>query len=152
MLLHDPQTAGLIPVVQQTGAKVVWRCHVGIDTQNEPSLQAWEFLRPYLEEADAYRVLAAQFAPPWIPHDRISVIPPSIDPFSAKNEPMEPDDVARVLTYVGLLAGGPPRAVESLHPPRRHAGFCPPTAQTCSRGRRPRPMCPSCSKRRDGTR
>ena len=35
----------------------------------------------------------------------VVVIPPSIDPFSAKNEPMSPADVAAVLRYVGLLAG-----------------------------------------------
>jgi trehalose synthase len=105
VLLHDPQTAGLIPVVRQIGAKVVWRCHVGIDTQNEASTEAWEFLRPSLEAADAYVFSRAQFAPAWIPRDRLFVIPPSIDPFSAKNEPIEPDDVTGILTYVGLLAG-----------------------------------------------
>ncbi len=105
VLLHDPQTAGLIPVVRQVGAKVVWRCHVGIDTQNDASTEAWEFLRPYLEAADACVFSRAQFAPAWIRPDRTFVIPPSIDPFSAKNEPMEPDEVTRVLTYVGLLTG-----------------------------------------------
>ena len=38
--------------------------------------------------------------------DRLAVIPPSIDPFSAKNALIEPDDVHRILQDVGLLSGG----------------------------------------------
>ena len=39
---------------------------------------------------------------------RLVVIPPSIDPFSAKNVPLTADQVASVLTTVGLLADGDP--------------------------------------------
>src|SRR6476619_7219190 len=35
VILHDPQTAGLIPGLRDHGAHVVWRCHVGRDTDNE---------------------------------------------------------------------------------------------------------------------
>jgi trehalose synthase len=38
----------------------------------------------------------------------VVVIPPSIDPFSAKNVPLTEDQVAAVLTTVGLLADGDP--------------------------------------------
>ena len=48
-----------------------------------------------------------QFAPPWVPRDRLAVIPPSIDPFSAKNEAMSDGRVAPLLQHVGLLAGEP---------------------------------------------
>ena len=34
-------------------AAVVWRCHVGVDEPNEASREAWGFLRPYVEQADA---------------------------------------------------------------------------------------------------
>ena len=30
VILHDPQTAGLAQSVRQTGATVIWRCHVGL--------------------------------------------------------------------------------------------------------------------------
>ena len=46
-----------------------------------------------------------QFAPSWVPRRRLGVIAPSIDPFSAKNEAMDPAEVIRLLKYVGLLAG-----------------------------------------------
>jgi trehalose synthase len=106
VLLHDPQTAALAPALQAAGAHVVWRCHVGRDEQNEPSERAWAFLRPYLEGVAAFVVSKASFAPAWVDHERLAVIPPSIDPFSAKNELLEPSDVTAILQYTGLLAGG----------------------------------------------
>jgi trehalose synthase len=105
VVLHDPQTAALAPVVRRSGARVVWRCHVGIDVPNEHSERAWSFLRPYVEEVDGFVFSCARFAPEWIPRDRLTVIAPSIDPFSAKNELIEPGDVLRRLQWVGLLAG-----------------------------------------------
>ncbi len=112
VVLHDPQTAGLVPTVRSRGARVVWRCHVGVDVPNEYSEQAWAFLRPYVDGIDAYVFSCARFAPEWVPHDRLSVVAPSIDPFSAKNEQIEPADVLRTLRRIGLLAsdGAEPHA------------------------------------------
>ena len=106
VLLHDPQTAGLAPRLKAAGVGVVWRCHVGVDEQNEHSELAWDFLRPYVEGVDAFVFSCRHFAPPWVPQDRLFVIPPSIDPFSAKNEPLSAADVVHSLQHVGLLAGG----------------------------------------------
>jgi trehalose synthase len=105
VLIHDPQPAGLIRAVKQVGARVLWRCHVGCDEPNQWSARAWEFLRPYLTEADAYVVSRPAFAPPWAEPERVHVIPPSIDPFSAKNEPMSRRNVRLALGYIGLLDG-----------------------------------------------
>ena len=105
VLLHDPQTAGLARAVRAAGARVVWRCHVGRDEPNEWTERAWEFLRFDLEEADAYVFSRAAFAPPFADPARTYVIPPSIDPFSAKNEPMSARNVRLALGYVGLLDG-----------------------------------------------
>ena len=111
VLLHDPQAAGLAPHLALAGATVVWRCHVGADTANDYVERAWAFLRPYLGDVDAYVFSRAAYAPPWADAERVFVIPPSIDPFSPKNEEMEPEEVEAVLRYVGLLGGGgpPPR-------------------------------------------
>jgi trehalose synthase len=106
VLLHDPQSAGLARALHAAGGLVIWRCHVGLDHANEHSDLAWEFLRPYLDDVDAFVFTREQFAPPWIPRDRLFVIAPSIDPFSAKNEPMGSAAVLDVLRYVGLLNGG----------------------------------------------
>jgi trehalose synthase len=105
IVLHDPQTAGLAPLLAGTGTLVLWRCHVGRDTPNEWTERAWSFLRPYLEDAAGFVFSRASFAPAWAPADRTFLIPPSIDPFSAKNEPMSALNVQRALSYVGLLEG-----------------------------------------------
>jgi trehalose synthase len=106
VLLHDPQTAALAPDLQREGITVVWRCHVGIDESNAFSNEAWSFLRPYLDDVRAFVFSREQFAPAWIPSDRLAVIAPSIDPFSAKNTAMTSQEATQILTAVGLIADG----------------------------------------------
>ena len=110
VVVHDPQPAGLAHALQALGAHVFWRCHVGADAPNEWTERAWEFLRPHLEGLSGYVVSRAAFAPPWADPDQTFVVPPSIDPFSAKNEPMSRRNVRLALGYIGLLdtGGSPP--------------------------------------------
>jgi trehalose synthase len=106
VVLHDPQTAGLAPPLVDRGVTVLWRCHVGIDEPNERSETAWAFLRPYIEAVSGYVFSMAAFAPAFVPPDKLTVIPPSIDPFSAKNSAIAPADVVRILQHVELLQDG----------------------------------------------
>jgi trehalose synthase len=108
VLIHDPQTAGLAEGLSRLGARVVWRCHVGSEYANEHSRVGWEFLRAYLEHAEGLVFSRRVYAPEWADDSRLVVIPPSIDPFSAKNVRLSPDQVASVLTTVGLVADGDP--------------------------------------------
>jgi trehalose synthase len=105
VVVHDPQPGALVGVARRAGARVVWRCHVGLDRPNEWSERAWEFLQPYLDEADAVVASRAAFGPPWLDAAEVRVIRPSIDPFSAKNEPMSIRNARLTLSYVGLLDG-----------------------------------------------
>jgi trehalose synthase len=105
IVIHDPQPAALVAAAKSAGARVVWRCHVGLDHPNEWSERAWGFLRPYLADADAVVVSRGAFAPPWADPARVHVIQPSIDPFSAKNEPVSMENARLALAYVGLLGG-----------------------------------------------
>jgi trehalose synthase len=86
VLLHDPQTAGLVAPLRETGAKVVWRSHVGVDLANESAHTAWRFLLPHVREADAYVFSREAFVWDDLDRDRAVIIPPSIDAFSAKNQ------------------------------------------------------------------
>jgi trehalose synthase len=113
VLLHDPQTAGLTPALMAAGARVVWRCHIGADRQNDLSRSAWEFLRPYLSNADRYVFSRAEYVPDWVPRGAAWIIPPSIDPFSVKNQVLEPATVRAVLAAIGVLDEPAPQA-----PPR----------------------------------
>jgi trehalose synthase len=103
VVLHDPQTAAIAPRLVSAEVAVVWRCHVGLDVQNEHSERGWDFLRPYLTDADAFVFSRRQFAPSWVSPERLVVIPPSIDPFSAKNTTMPGERATGLLQQVGLL-------------------------------------------------
>lgn len=104
VIVHDPQPAGLAESLKAWGLPVVWRCHIGSDTSNEFTEEAWSFLRPYLEPfVDAYVMTRRQYAPPWMASDKVHVIKPSIDPLAPKNQPMEDATVVHALAHVGLL-------------------------------------------------
>ena len=45
--------AGLAAPLAHAGARVVWRCHIGVDWEDEVTRAGWEFLRPYLAAAEA---------------------------------------------------------------------------------------------------
>jgi trehalose synthase len=104
VIVHDPQPAGLAAALKSWGLPVVWRCHIGIDGSNEFTQEAWSFLRPYLEPyVDAYVFTREQYAPSWIPRDKLHIIKPSIDPLAPKNQPMDQATVVHTLAHVGLL-------------------------------------------------
>jgi trehalose synthase len=103
VLLHDPQTAGLVEPLRQAGVHVVWRCHVGSDVSNAYTDAGWSFLRPFLEGCDGFVFSRREYAPAWVPGDRLAVIPPSLDPFSVKNAPMSDADVAATLGRARLV-------------------------------------------------
>ena len=104
VLLHDPQTAGLSEGLRAAGVHVVWRCHIGRDTPNELTGAGWEFLRSYVGAADAAIFSRRAYAPAWMDRSRVRVIPPSLDPFSAKNSALLPADVDATLRQAGLVA------------------------------------------------
>ncbi len=110
VLLHDPQTAGLAEPLVRAGARVVWRCHIGVDWQNDTTRAAWDFLRPYLSPVQGFVFSRRQYVPPWIPPEQAWIIPPSIDPFSAKNQQLDAATVQAILTTIGVLDGEPPQA------------------------------------------
>ena len=109
VLLHDPQTAGLIAPLLRAGARVVWRCHIGVDWENDATRAGWEFLRPHLTSADAYVFSRRDYVPSWLPDGKVSIIPPSIDPFSPKNQDLDAATVRAILVTLGVLDGAPPQ-------------------------------------------
>jgi trehalose synthase len=103
VLLHDPQTAGLAAPLAQAGARVVWRCHIGVAWENDATRAGWEFLRPHLAAAEAYVFSRREYVPSWIPAEKVWVIPPSIDPFSPKNQDLDAGTVQAILATLGVL-------------------------------------------------
>ncbi len=106
VLLHDPQTAGMVPRLKQTGAPVVWRSHIGAEHPNEMVHEAWRFLEETLRSADACVFSRHAYVPEWANASRTEIIQPSIDAFSPKNQELDADTVRGVLTHVGLAVDG----------------------------------------------
>lgn len=105
VLLHDPPTAGLVPGLRDLGAHVIWRSHIGADAGNRATEAAWSFLRPYVVAADAVTFSRAAWAPRWLNPSRAFEIPPSVDPFSAKNCELTSEQVEATLRAAGIIAG-----------------------------------------------
>ena len=104
VILHDPQTAGMIQLLRRTGVPIIWRAHIGLDLPNDLARQAWRFLIDDVRVADAY--VFSRPAHTWEDLDRhkLAVIPPSIDAFAPKNHVMSFTSVTAVLRAGGLAA------------------------------------------------
>ena len=105
VILHDPQTAGLIPAIRRIGVPVVWRCHVGVDAPNGLAHDTWAFLAPYVRQADATVFSRQSFAWDVLDSVRHSIITPTIDAFASKNELLDEPTVHSILVAAGLRAG-----------------------------------------------
>jgi trehalose synthase len=114
VLLHDPQTAGLAEALASAGARVAWRCHIGVDWENDATRAGWSFLRPHLATADGYVFSRREYVPSWVPSGKVAIIPPSIDPFSPKNQYLDDDTVRAILARIGVLEGAAPNARTSF--------------------------------------
>jgi trehalose synthase len=110
VILHDPQTVGLVEPLLAAGARVVWRCHIGADQRNAEVDRGWSFLAPYVERVEAAVFSRDAYVPDCCDHERSAVIQPGIDPFSPKNQDMEAAVVDAILVETGILEGPPPDA------------------------------------------
>ena len=104
VVLHDPQTAGILPFHGKGSARWVWRCH--IDT-SRPDAAVWQFLRGHLEAYDAAVFTMADFVPPDLPIPRVELVPPAIDPLSPKNLPLPKPLARQVLAWIGIRLDRP---------------------------------------------
>ncbi len=105
VILHDPQTAGLAPHLARAGIPSIWRCHIGSDAANEEVERGWAFLAPYLEPVDAFVFTRQAYVPALASGREVMLIPPSLDPLTAKNEDLDAETVRAVLAHTGMIAG-----------------------------------------------
>lgn len=107
VLLHDPQTAGLIPAILETGARVIWRCHIGVDESNQIALGAQELLSDLVSAADGSVFSRPEYVWSVLDRDTTTVIPPGIDAFTPKNQEMDESTLRAVLGRIGLSGDDP---------------------------------------------
>ena len=104
-VLNDPQPLGLSALLSKKGVTCIWRCHIGSDEPTEIARRAHAFLLPYLQDVAA--CIFSREAHVWneVDRDRVRIIPPFIDAFSAKNRRLDDGEVLRILRVAGLRAG-----------------------------------------------
>jgi trehalose synthase len=107
VLLHDPQTAGLAPYLIAAGARVIWRCHIGDDHASPEVEGGWAFLAPYLKDVPAFVFSRAAYVPEYCDHGKSTIVTPSIDAFSPKNQELGAAAVRSILVNAGLVEGPP---------------------------------------------
>jgi trehalose synthase len=106
VILHDPQTVGMARALQPLAAALIWRCHVGTDEPNDLTREAWSFLQPYVRCADAYVFSRHAFVWEGLDLERVAVVAPSIDPFTAKNNDLAAETVLAVLRACAVVVDG----------------------------------------------
>jgi trehalose synthase len=103
--VHDPQPAGLVPHIVESGVRVIWRCHIGVDEPGQLAHAAWDFLRPYVSEADVQVFSRDRFVWEGLDRERVWIVPPSIDAFSPKNQELDAEAVRSILAVTGIQEG-----------------------------------------------
>jgi len=98
VIVHDPQPAGLPTFLKdhrKIGKHWIWRCHLDLTNLNR---SLWAYLIPFLSEYDANIFTMAHYVDGHIDDlPPCYVIPPSIDPLSPKNMPLDDASVSRTL-------------------------------------------------------
>ncbi len=72
VVLHDPQTVGLVCELERLGATVIWRCHIGTNKPGGLSEAAWDFLWPYVQEPDVVVFSRRGSVPSRLPRQSVS--------------------------------------------------------------------------------
>lgn len=114
VILHDPQTAGLVPHFVDRGCLVVWRCHIGVDEPNDVAKGAWRFLLPSVSVAHACVFSRAAYVWEGIDKRKVEIIAPAIDAFAPKNEDLAASSVVAILQATGIVEAGDPAVGEPV--------------------------------------
>ncbi len=120
VVLHDPQPLGMAPILGASGARVIWRSHIGTRRHNAQVAEAWRFLRPFLAGCRKLVFSAQGYVPGFVPSGRAAVVHPSIDPASEKCAELDDMVIAQRLTHIGLeqpVPFRPSRSPDALAPP-----------------------------------
>ncbi len=108
IVLHDPQTLPMAPLLLNAGFRVAWRCHIGTSSANATSRSTWL----YLSQFWAKELILVFSDPALVPdeaagHQR-EIIQPSIDPNALKNIPLSDAAVRDILASTELPQDGDP--------------------------------------------
>lgn len=120
VITHDPQPLGVGACLKEKlGVRIVWRCHIGLDSTNARTEAAWRFLRPWASTYDRVVFTFPEYVPAFLA-DRADIISPAIDPMSDKNRHLSVRKIAGVLKNSCLDGAAKPVVPPQFeHPARR---------------------------------
>jgi trehalose synthase len=110
--IHDPQPMPLAGMLRERrNIRTIWRCHIGLDEENDATRAAWRFLRPYGSDYDVSMFSAPDYIPDFL-EKNVHVVHPAIDPLTAKNRHLGLHHTVQILVNSGLLAAPGPMVTE----------------------------------------
>ena len=102
VVIHDPQPMPLASLIKsRRKVKTVWRCHIGLEEDNDTTRAVWNFLMPYLKHYDHYVFSLPSYVPEQI-KENSAIIPPAIDPLSHKNRTLWMAKCVGILQQSGI--------------------------------------------------
>jgi trehalose synthase len=93
VVVHDPQPAAILGFLAELRGRHpaghwLWRCHIDL---TQAQVQVWDTLRPHLEGYDGVIFTLADYVKEDLGGPQTFVVPPAIDPLSAKNADLPED-------------------------------------------------------------
>jgi trehalose synthase len=108
LVVHDPQPMPLAgAIARERDIRTVWRCHIGLDEENEATRAVWRFLEPYAGAYEQSVFSANEYIPEYF-RDRARLIFPAIDPLSMKNRDLHLHSIVGILANAALAVGPGP--------------------------------------------
>jgi trehalose synthase len=102
VIINDPQPAAMLAILESEGRKKgkwAWRCHIDLSNSYQP---VWDYYAQWVSHYDGAVFTMQDFVRPGFQGPEIFIIPPSIDPLSAKNSWLGPGTVYEILARYGV--------------------------------------------------
>ncbi len=94
VVIHDPQPAPIISYHRLRTGKWIWRCHIDLSS---PNRSVSDFVLPFALQYDALIFTMKQYVQGLLKEKTSFIVTPSIDPLSAKNNPLSENTVHTIL-------------------------------------------------------
>jgi trehalose synthase len=99
VVIHDPQPVAMRRLRPRDTGAWIWRCHIDL---TDASPVFWDFVRPFIQDYDAAIFSMASYSRPDLAVGHSAIIPPSIDPLSPKNAPLDKITGSQFIQNAGL--------------------------------------------------
>ena len=99
VVIHDPQPAAILGFLckmrqRRPAGKWIWRCHIDL---TDAQVQVWDMLRPHVSLYDGAIFTLRDYMKDDLRGPALFVVPPGIDPLTAKNADIPEDTIESIL-------------------------------------------------------